>query len=350
MKLLRTAFALLVFTLSLYGNKVIYANYTEVPERVIKGQIFPVTIKLLSTVKEYDQISYILSDESGVTFLNTTPKRTQKGKFFYDTFYLLVTRQNATIPPVEIFLDAQQEYEHTVLPPQKLNVIALNPNQEFCGIIAHDFTLTNFKTTSYDQNHNIIVFSATAHGTNIEALQFQNVVKQGVESVTPSYDESKITYYIIVDKKLELFRFNYFNLEQNRFVSIKIPIVVDDDSVTTQSDLKPKDQSHEQIKMYIAFGVAALGFVLILVRKKYIYLVFIALPLGYALYIAAPQEEICVKKGAKIHLLPVDNGTIFKVTDTKRLFLKEGEVSNYTKVRLDNDKIGWIRNEDTCAH
>ena len=335
----------------LSANKVIYTSYVDVPKRVIQGQIFTVTLKTLTTVKQYDDIQYTIKNTNGIRFLNRVPYREHKGKFFYDTFYLYVTKKRAFIPDINVSLVANQTYESTLIPKQPLNVIALNPNKYFSNIVANDFNLLNFKTTSYDEQHNIVVFSATATNANLKAIHFQDVYKQGIESIKPSYTkEAKITYFVVIDKQLERFRFNYFNLIKNKFVTIDIPIVVDDDSVATQSDLKPKDQSHETIKMYIALAIALVGFVFIVIRKKYIYLVFIIVPLGYALWISAPQEEICVQQGAQIHLLPVDNGTIFNVTPSQKTFLKEGSAEGYTKIRLENDKIGWVKNENLCSH
>jgi len=349
--ILRAFFLSCIFLATLFANKVIYSSYFDLPQRVITGQIFTVTLKTLSTVKDYQEIQYKFAKNKSIKLLNTTPYRTVEGKFFYDKFYLQALQKTTKLPDIKAKLIAPQEYNTTIIPGKSLKVITLNPPKDFCNIIANEFVLTRYKTTKYDNKNNIIIFSATAKNSDIEALHFNNVTKQGIESVSPSYiDNGKITYYIVVDKKLETFSFRYFNLPQNRFVRIDISIIVDDDSVTTQSDLKPKNQSHEKIKMYIALATALAGFAFIIIRKKYIYLLLVFIPLGYILYLAAPQQEICVKAGSKIHLLPVDNGTIFKITQQQRTFLKEGDAKNYTKIRLDNEKIGWIKNADTCSN
>lgn len=346
----RALFLFFVFISALYANKVIYCNYDEVPQRVIKGQIFSVTLKTLPVINDYDDIAYTFSNYNGLKILNDVPYRTKNGKYFNDKFYMQATQNYAKLPDIEAALVASTEYNTTRIQGQKLNVIALNPNEKFSNIIADELALNNYKTTRYDNRNNIVIFSATAKNSDIESIHFNGVKKQGIESITPSYDESKVTYYVVLSKELELFTFNYFNLPKNKFVKIQIPIIVDDDSVATQSDLKPKDQSHEKIKMYIALGIAFVGFIFIIIRKKYIYLILIILPLGYTLYIAMPQKEICVKAGSAIHLLPVSNGTIFKTTDQQRIYLKEGSTKNYIKIRLDNDKIGWVKNENTCSN
>ncbi len=347
MKLL---FLTLVFLTSLYANKVIYLSYDDIPQRVIKGEIFPLTFKSLSTVRGSDEIAYNFSNAEGIEILSPLPQRVKKGKYFYDTFYALSTQEDARLPDVNASLISQEEYEPTLISGQKLNVITLNPKKNFSNIIANSFAISQYKTTSYDKTHNIIVFVAKATNSDLKVMHFQNIEKQGIESISDSYLNSEITYFLVIDKKIENFSFSYFNLLKNNFSQVTIPIIVDDDSVSTQSDLKPKDQSKERLKMAVAGGVAFFIFLLILWRRKFIYLIFLLIPLIYIIYLAIPEQEICIKKGTQIHLLPVDNGTIFETTDVKYKLLKEGSVQNFVKVKLLNDKIGWVRNEDICSN
>jgi hypothetical protein len=63
-----------------------------------------------------------------------------------------------------------------------------------------------------------------------------------------------------------------------------------------------------------------------------------------------PAKEVCIKQGAQLQLLPVDNGTIFETTSSQYTLTKEGTAKGYTKVKLTNDKIGWVKNEDICSY
>ena len=360
----------LLFISSLFANKVIYLSYDEVPQRVVKGEIFSITLKALSTVRNFQNIEYTFSNYNGLEILNTIPYREEKGKYYYETFYFSTTDSQAKLPDIEAILITTDDYttpednatetididdynnthfhDTTLLIGATLNVITLNPKKNFSNIIANSFELVEYKTTSYDNNHNIIVLVATATNCNIEQMNFKGVFKQGIESVTSSYFDSRITYYLVINKQIENFSFSYFDLSKNRFIRMNIPIIVDDDSVTTQSDIKPKDQSRVILKMQIAAGVAFIGFIIILWRKKYIYLVLILIPLMYIIYLSIPAKEICVKEASQIHLLPVDNGTIFETTVSQQYFLQEGNTKEFIKVKLKNEKIGWVKNEDIC--
>ena len=344
---------LLVFS-SLYANKVLYLSYEQTPQRIVKGEIFSITLKAIPTRKDFTNIQYTFEDENNVFHLyNATPYRKKKGHFLYDTFYLSALKATTKLPDIDAKLITQQKDENltaTHLAGEEVKVITLNPKDDFCGIIAHSFALQEYKTTSYDATHNIVVLVATAQQSNLGTMHFNNVHKQGIESLHQKIKQSKITYYVVIPKKIENFTFTYFNLEKNRYVKMAIPIIVDDDSVVAQSDLKPQDQSRQQLKMIIAASIAFIAFAFIIWRKKYIYLIFILLPLGYILSLTLSQKDICIKAHTDIHLLPVDNGTIFETTQTQLTMHKEGAVEHYVKVKLQNNKIGWVKNEDICTY
>ena len=332
--------------------KVIYLSYEKIPSRVLKGEIFSVTLKALSTVKDFTDITYELSNSQGLKALSDFPSRDMDSKYFYETFHFLALSNDVRLPDFTASLIeyGDKKYRTTTLEGQKLNVISLNPKKNFSNIIANSFDIIEYKTTSYDDSRNIVVFVATATNCDISAFKLQGVYKQGIESVIESYFDSKITYYAIIDKNIQNLSFSYFNLYKNRFLPINIPIVVDDDSVTTQSDLKPKDQSHELLKMNVAAAIAISAFFMILWRKRYIYLIFILLPLAYIVYLTIPAKEICIKQGTNIYLLPMANGTVFETTSASYRLKKEDKIKGWTKIQLKNKKIGWIKDEDICSN
>jgi len=340
----------LLFFSSLSANKVIYLSYEEVPNRIIKGAVFSITIKSLSTLKDSYNIHYSFTSAQGLKILNPIPERKRQGKYYLDTFHFLSTGTTARLPNIEASLIGAPGASSTVLSGKVLNVISLNPPKNFSNIVAKRFELVEYKTTSYDNEHNIIIFVATALNANIKSMQFKDVYKQGVESLSESHNKSRITYFVVIDKSAENFTFSYFNTHTNNFLLVNIPIIVVEDSVVTQSDLKPKDQSHEAIKIIAAGVVALLTFIYALARRRYAYLLLMLAPLGYMGYIAFPDKIVCINEGAKIRLLPVANGTIFETTTEVLHLQKEGTSLNFTKVKLQNDKIGWVNNEDLCSY
>ena len=79
-------------------------------------------------------------------------------------------------------------------------------------------------------------------------------------------------------------------------------------------------------------------------------MIFIVIPVAYIIYLAIPSKDVCIKENSNIYLLPVHNGTVFDTVHTRIYLQKEGSSKEFIKVKLKNDKIGWIKNEDICAY
>jgi hypothetical protein len=332
--------------------KVLYLSYTEVPERVFRGEIFSLTLKVLSTEAQFEDIDYTVGGGSGYKLLTPVPERRVEGRYYYDTFFFQATGASLRTPELTAAVRFSEfvTSEPTTLEGKSIDVITLNPPKGFAHILADHFEITNYKTTRYNRGYNIAVFNAKAMRCNIEALHFDGIEKQGTESVAPSHHESLITYYAILPKKLENLKFSFFDLKSETFVETLIPIIVEDDTVSTQSDLKPTEHRHTLIKVAVAGGIALLALILFIMKRRLIVLPFIVLPMLYIAYAAVPIEYACIKPDSPIYLLPMENSTTFEVTTRQYNLEVQGRIENYTKVKLENNKIGWVSNEDLCVH
>ena len=91
------------------------------------------------------------------------------------------------------------------------------------------------------------------------------------------------------------------------------------------------------------------SFLLFVFRRKIIYFIGVIIPALYIAYAAVPIEYACIKEGSPIYLLPMENSTTFEVT-SKRLSLEvQGSITGFKKIKLENNKIGWVKNEDLCV-
>ncbi len=334
-----------------FSQKILYSSYESVPEHVIQGQIFPIVIKTLSTEIYFDEINYQFKDAYGVRLLNEKPLSRQENYYYYHTFYFVATRNYVRMPSVTILLTYDEYIKKALasLQPVKIKVVTLNPPQGFANIIANNLQIIQYKTNHYNDTDNIAVFTMQGDYTTVDDFAIPGDYTQGFESNTSTIKQTEITYYIIIPKYLEQLEFSYFNLKSQKFEKLMMPIIVDDDMVSTQSNLAPKDHRHTQIKLYIAVAMAVVSLLLFIFRKRYFYLIiFISVSL-YALSIAIPIQNACIKKGSPIYLLPMSKGTIFETTEKEKVFEVEGSIDGYIKIKLQNNKIGWIRNEALCT-
>ena len=160
-----------------------------------------------------------------------------------------------------------------------------------------------------------------------------------------------MTYYAIIPNSEQTLDFTIFNLNKNRYESISIPIVVDDDAVSTQSDLSPTDARHTELKVGAAaiFGVIFIS--LFYWKRTKWYLVCLG-PSSFLCCVCTSYQiqAVCVKKSAPIYLLPIKHGTIFETTENEENVEVENTVGEFRKIRLNNQNVGWVHERDLCSN
>ncbi len=331
--------------------KLLYQSYYELPKKLFKGQLFTLTIKALSAQEDYN-ISYEFSNSVGVTLLSEEHIRKVVTPYFYDTFYFQVTGNRVKTPDISTSLSFEKtggELTET-LKGVDIETVCLNPETDFSSVLANEFRVLEYKTSQYDNQHNIVVFSAEAKMANLENFSLNVATKEGIDSYEADLPYSKITYYAVVSKQLNELKFSYFNLNTRRFQDLVIPIVVENDRVSTQTDLAPTQNTHSFQKMVIAGAISAIGLILFLLRRKKFYLLIFLLPLFFIAKLAVPIQHVCIKEDSNIYLLPMRNGTIFEQVPYRFTTELLGETQGFTKIRMQNNQIGWVKDEDLCKN
>jgi len=328
----------------------LYTTLVEKPDRLFKGEIFSITLRSIVTTDLFDSLQYAFSGGTGVERLSEEPEREFRTHAYYDRFYFKVTGSRAVLPDItpSITIDSYDEETSDPIRGESIDVTVLNPPKDFSGILAERFSVTHVKTTKYDKHNNIIVFMADANRSDLGDFTVASALKQSFESLQVDPYASTMTYYAVLPDTVETLKFQYFNLRSQRYERIAIPIEVDDDLVSTTIDIKPIEHGHNYQKSIIFAATAALFFLLALWRRSWTLLLLAVAAGGYAAWLNIPLREVCIKEGARIYLLPMRNATVFEITPTRYTLEMQGHVEDYTKVKLLNNKIGWVKDEDTC--
>lgn len=322
---------------------------SSIPNHLHIGEIFPVTLKVTPIDVASGNIEYSLQGEEGIRIFSQTPVRRVRDDGVYDTFYFLVQSDTVRIPDIAAMVTSTGEVSPT-LEGMVLSASPLSPPATYANVLADSFKVIDYKTTAYNQTSNIVVFTVKAKRCNIATFSLANVLSQGFESKLPNVDESVMTYYAIIPNNVKSLDFTIFNLSKNRYESMSIPIVVVDDAVSTQSDLSPTDFRHTELKVGAALFVAAISIGIYFWRRSRWYLYFSVLPLVYVIMVFLPNSTVCVKKGTPVYLLPITHGTVFETTAQESKLEIENRVGNFVKVRLENEKVGWVNEHDFCSN
>ncbi len=332
--------------------KLLYQSYYELPTKLFKGQVFPLTIKSLSAKEDYTSLSYDFSKALGLQLLSQEQQRRLEPPYFLDTFYFQVTGNRVKTPDVTtaLFFNNDTDSLEETLRGVSIETVRLNPEKDFSSVLADEFKILEYKTSQYDNQHNIIVFSAEAKMANLQDFSLKAATKEGIEAYEEDLPHSNFTYYAVVSKQLNELKFSYFNLGTRRFQDVIIPIIVINDRVSTQTDLAPTQNTHTTAKMIIAGMISTAGLFLFAYRRKKFYILVFILPLFFIAKLAVPIKNVCVKEDSNVYLLPMRNGTIFEQTAFRFTTEELGVAKDFTKIRMYNKQIGWIKNEDLCQN
>lgn len=325
-------------------------QFTNLPVHPYVGEIIAVNVKLTPVDVASGNIEYTLGNEQGVRIFSDTPKRNVKEDGVYDTFYFLVQSPSIRLPDITATLTSSGATSET-LTGSTMDATTLSPPTGFANVLADKFEVVNYKTTPYNNESNVVIFTVKASRCNISDFSIPNAIKQGFESKLSNVGESQMTYYVIIPNTEQNFVFSYFNLQKQRYESITVPIEVDDDTVSTgQSDLSPTDARHTELKIGAAVVTVFILFGLFYWRREKWYLYLSALPMFYIVYVLLPNQTVCVKKDAPVYLLPIKNGTIFEMTLQEEHLEAEKDVGDFIKIHLTDEKVGWINKRDLCTN
>lgn len=324
-------------------------EFTDLPAHPYVGEIIALTVKLTPVDLAAGNIEYTLQNEEGIRIFSDTPRRKVKEDGVYDTFYFLVQSSTVRLPDVTATITSTGAMSEA-LSGTSLSATTLSPPSGFANVLAEKFDIINYKTTAYNNESNVVIFTVKASRCNISDFNIPNAIKQGFESKLSNVGESQMTYYVIIPNSEQSLNFSYFNLQKQRYESLTIPIVVDDDTVSTQSDLSPTDARHTELKVGAAIVVVLILAGLFYWRREKWYLYASVLPMFYIVFALLPNQDVCVKKDAPIYLLPIKNGTIFEMTLQEEHLEAEKEVGEFTKVHLTNEKVGWVNQRDLCSN
>jgi hypothetical protein len=340
-----------VFSQDDIKSKELYISYDSYPKRVFTSQKFDIKLKviILKPKEEYDKILTTFFDEKNIQILTKDPIWIEEKPNNYVT--TLTFKANDTqfiMPKITIALIKGTAILNFILAKSikiKFEKIAIN-QKHFSGIIAKDLQILTIKTKQYTNNmlHSAIHISST--NSNLEDINLTQYADQGIKDLTDNYPDQSIYFYVMTPSHTKRIRFTYYNTVLKDFVYIKIPINLDTELVSTQSDLNPYNSSILIYKQ-ILFGIL-LFFAIFLytITKQNRYLIIITIFIIIIAYLFIPNKKTILKNSTKVYILPTKNSTIFKVLDKKELVEIINKKDIFVKVLFLNQNIGWVKEND----
>jgi hypothetical protein len=214
-----------------------------------------------------------------------------------------------------------------------------NKPKNFCGVFAKLLKIINPISSKYDNNKNILSFTIKCKECNLKDFNLSN------EQNLTLLNQNEASYYILLPKNKKNLTFYYFDLNTSTFQKISIPIILKQQTISTQTDINPEEKTFFTPFNILILSIIAILLVIFLIYQRVWILIF-PLMLGmYLIYTLIPKGEIILPKNTKIQILPTPQSTIIYITKKpiKAEILKKS--GSYIKIKFKN-KIGWVKDEN----
>ena len=341
-----------VFSQEEIESKELYLEYSSYPERVFTGQNFEITLKalILKDPNKYDKIVTTFTPEENITLLNEEVVWVKnKSSEYIATIRYKIYEKEFTLPKITLALSKDEEIIDFISidsPNIKYEKIAVN-QKLFSNVIAKNLEVLTAKTKQYTNNILHTTINIKAVNSNLEDFKLNSYEnEQGINSLNNSYPEQNLYYYVMIPIHTNEIKFNYYNTTSKTFVTINIPIMLDEELVSTQTELNPYNSS---ILIYKQVSVALILFIFILLfifTRKNIYLFSITLFIVLLAYLFMPNKKILLQEGIDVYILPTKNSTIFKRLHSRNIVEIVNTNDEFVKVLFENENIGWVKKDD----
>jgi len=341
-----------LFSIEEIESKELYLEYNSYPQRVFTGQKFDIKLKalILKDTNSYDKIVTTFTREQNIELLTKDIVWVKNKSSEYTTTISYKVYQDAfVLPKITLALSKDEEivdFISVASPEIEYERIAVN-QKLFSRVIAKKLEILTVKTKQYTNNILHTTINIKALNGNLEDFILNSYSEdQGINSLTDMYPEQNLYYYVMIPSHTKQIKFTYYNTVSKDFITMSIPIILDEELVSTQTELNPYNSSILIYKQVLS-GVLLLFFVILFAfKRKNIYLIFITLFITLLAYLFSPNKKILLKEDIKVYILPTNNSTVFKSLDSKQIVEIVNENEDFIKVLFDNESIGWIKKND----
>lgn len=333
-------------------EKNIYLSYKAFPQKIFKNQRFEITLKAIITAEDYDKIETRFINSQNMNVLNPeSPWIELEDKTFENTFYFKAYEDSFVMPTFQVAIFKNLEFiEVENILPQEVSFSEIGKNiDNFSSVIAKELVINAHKTKQYNNDELITIMDINAVESNLEDFTIKGVQEQGISKIDDNYPEQNLLYYLVLPVHTKKLDFSYYNSYEKKFVTIKIPIVLENELVSTQTDLNP-NKSNILFYKRVALGALFVIFLIIYIwKRKKIYLILTLVSCVGLLIYSIPNKTSILKKDSYVYILPTKKSTIFQKTDKDYIVevsIKRGDFVKIIVEQGDKSMIGWVKQHD----
>jgi hypothetical protein len=326
----------------------IFLALSSYPKKVILNQRFFIDIKATVAIDGIDTINTLFLKSKSFKILNPdSPWLKSDNQIYTNRYYLqfLTTSPEQPIFTVEAKLDGEVLTQDSIELPS-IGIKTLAKDDYFSGVIAENMILDSHSQKKYDSSSNIVLLELSATNSNLSDFNISYSLREGIDEFIDNDQKQKIFYFATIRDNLKYFKFTYFNPITNKYKQISFPIKLQDQTLSTQTELNPKKNRYILYKTIALLIAAFLLLLLFVFQRSYLALLFALIFIAYVVYTNISFDQIYIKKGTQARILPTKNSTVFYIFDRDSNVDVLNKRGDYIKVLTGDSNIGWVDKND----
>jgi len=309
----------LFLPLILFANDLII-KYLNLKPFYYQNQIVNLKIKIISPI---NNLNISNTNNVKLNIYNPNPY-----------IYILDIKFKADNFPKYIFITSHK-INKTIYLNKILNIKKLNKIKNFSNILANELNIS--EPIALKTKNNKILLSFTIKCKNCNLKDFNLTDNEKFTIINPN----TATFLVTLPQNIKKFNFYYFNLKSQTFKKISIPVKIKDETISTQTNINPKENIFFTPLNILILILIALFLILFLIYQKIWILLFPLILSGYLIYQFIPKGEIYLHKGQKVTILPTPNSTVIYIIEKNQKAKIIARSRNYVEIKINN-KIGWV--------
>ncbi|RXJ83730.1 hypothetical protein [Arcobacter sp. CECT 8985] len=334
-------------------SKNLYLSYIDFPKNIYKNQRFEIILKALITTDDFDRIETRFVDAKNMNVLNPKePWMAVDKNSFENRYFFKAYEKDFILPTFQVLLyKNDQLVDFAYLKPKEIRFSKLaKGDNTFSNVIAKSLTINTHKTKQYNNKQLLTILDIDAKESNLEDFYLKEFSKdQGISSIEDNYPNQHILYYVVAPIYKKSLKFTYFNTQINKFKTISIPLTLENELVSTQTDLNPNNSNYELYKKIALLVVLLIFIILYIWKRKYTYLVISLILIALAILYLMPNKKVALKDDTLVYILPTKKSTVFFELKHPHIAEVLNKKREFFKVMFDNNGkkiIGWVKEKN----
>lgn len=314
------------------------------------GEVFSVELIAKTTEKTDFEFELDFNKNEFLKFLNPNVKWQKNGDEYTALLYFEAKSVNAELLQIILKLKRNKEvFQQASLNVNPLQFKNVPDDKIYSGIVADELLIEHFKSDYFDNKNLIMVVEFKAQGANLKNFHLKNnkIIEQRVDGLKGDFNSSSAFYSAIFEPSMNELDFSYFNTNTQKLETINLQVEINDEKISTQTDLNPQNNDLDFYKQLFFWVIAGICGAIFAFKRSYIFLGIALIAFAASFFVVQGGTQTGVlKANSKVKILPTTQSTFFYTSQKDVDIEILGKRDNYFKILLPDGKIGWVTSEN----